>query len=50
MTFVIAHAGHWLVTIAYFIPVIGFMAWLAVAQLRARRQRERPDSDRRPPG
>ena len=36
--FVIAHAGHWLVTIAYFIPVIGFMAWLAVTQLKAKRK------------
>jgi hypothetical protein len=35
----IAHAGHWLVTIAYFIPVIGFMAWLAVTQLKERRKR-----------
>ncbi len=28
LMFVIAHAGHWLVTIAYFLPVIGFMGWL----------------------
>ena len=36
--FVIAHAGHWLVSIAYFIPVIGFMVWLAVTQLREKRK------------
>ena len=24
----IAHAGHWLTTIAYFIPVLGFLIWL----------------------
>ncbi len=40
MTFVIAHAGHWLVTIAYFIPVIGFMAWLGVTQLKERRKQK----------
>ena len=34
---VIAHAGHWLVSLAYFAPVIGFLVWLAVMQLRTRR-------------
>jgi hypothetical protein len=24
----IAHAGHWLTSIAYFLPVICFLAWL----------------------
>jgi len=42
MTLLIAHAGHWLVTVAYFVPVIGFMAWLAVTQWRARRRPKRP--------
>jgi hypothetical protein len=36
-----AHAGHWLTSIAYFVPVVGFMAWLAVTQLRERRPRRR---------
>jgi hypothetical protein len=36
-----AHAGHWLTSIAYFVPVVGFMAWLAVTQLRERRSRRR---------
>jgi hypothetical protein len=40
MMLVIAHVGHWAVTIAYFIPVVGFMAWLAVTQLRARRRQK----------
>jgi len=40
MMFVIAHAGHWLVTIAYFIPVIGFMAWLGVTQWKEKRKRQ----------
>jgi hypothetical protein len=30
MTLPIAHAGHWLTTIAYFLPVVGFLGWLAV--------------------
>ena len=40
MMFVVAHAGHWLVTVAYFIPVIGFMAWLAVTQVKERRRQK----------
>jgi hypothetical protein len=34
----IAHAGHWLVDIAYFLPVVVFLAWLLVTQLRERRR------------
>jgi len=32
----IAHAGHWFVGLAYFAPVIGFLIWLAVVQIRDR--------------
>jgi hypothetical protein len=41
MTPPIAHAGHWLTTIAYFLPVVAFLAWLAVTQIRERRGRDR---------
>jgi hypothetical protein len=34
----IAHAGHWLTSIAYFVPVLGFLAWLAITQYRERRK------------
>jgi hypothetical protein len=34
----IAHAGHWLVSAAYFVPVLGFLIWLGVAQVRDRRE------------
>jgi hypothetical protein len=34
----IAHAGHWLVGLAYFVPVLGFLVWLAVTQIRDRRE------------
>jgi hypothetical protein len=37
----IAHAGHWLTTIAYFVPVVVFLAWLVVTQVRDRRSRSR---------
>ena len=32
MTFV-AHAGHWLTTIAYFLPVVAFLAWLLITHI-----------------
>ena len=38
---VIAHAGHWLTTIAYFLPVVGFIGWLVVVQIKERRGRGR---------
>jgi hypothetical protein len=34
----IAHAGHWLVSVAYFVPVIGFLVWLLIVTVRNRRQ------------
>jgi hypothetical protein len=33
----LAHAGHWLVNIAYFVPVVVFIAWLVVTQIKERR-------------
>ena len=38
----IAHAGHWLTTIAYFVPVVVFLGWLVVTQVRDRRGRSGP--------
>jgi hypothetical protein len=35
----IAHTGHTLTTIAYFLPVVAFLIWLAVTQVRERRGR-----------
>jgi hypothetical protein len=35
---VIAHAGHWLTNIAYFMPVVAFLVWLLVTQIRERRR------------
>ena len=39
----IAHAGHWLTTIAYFVPVVVFLGWLVVTQVRDRRSRSVPE-------
>jgi hypothetical protein len=36
-----AHAGHTLTTIAYFLPVVAFLGWLVVTQIRDRRNRSR---------
>jgi hypothetical protein len=37
----IAHAGHTLTTIAYFLPVVAFLAWLVATQIRERRRSRR---------
>jgi hypothetical protein len=37
----LAHAGHTLTTIAYFVPVVAFIVWLLVTQIRERRSRSR---------
>jgi cytochrome c oxidase assembly factor CtaG len=36
---VLAHAGHTLTTIAYFVPVVAFLVWLVVVQIKDRRGR-----------
>jgi len=36
--FLFAHTGHVLTTIAYFIPVVAFLGWLIVTQIRERRR------------
>jgi hypothetical protein len=33
----LAHAGHFL-GIAYFVPVVAFLVWLGITQLRLRRE------------
>ena len=35
----IAHAGHWIESIVYLVPIIGFALWLGIATLRDRRKR-----------
>ena len=35
----IAHAGHWLVQVAYFAPVVGFLSWLGITTWKDRRRR-----------
>jgi hypothetical protein len=37
----IAHAAHWLNTLAYFSPVVGIAVWLIASQQRERRQARR---------
>ena len=40
-----AHTGHWLITTAYFVPVVGFLLWLVVTQVRERRGRGGGEAD-----
>ena len=37
MTLLVAHAGHWLVQVAYLLPVAGFLVWLAYTTIKERR-------------
>jgi len=43
-TMLFAHAGHTLTAIAYFLPVVAFLAWLLITQIRDRRDRSRTRS------
>ena len=40
----IAHAGHWITGIAYFVPVVAFLVWLGITQIRERRRDDRSSS------
>lgn len=35
----IAHGGHWAVTVSYVAPVVAFFVWLGFVTVRQRRQR-----------
>jgi hypothetical protein len=37
----IAHAGHWIESVVYLVPIIGFALWLGVATVRDRRRKKR---------
>jgi hypothetical protein len=39
----LAHAGHWLVNVAYFAPVVAFLVWLGGNELRERRSRRKAE-------
>jgi hypothetical protein len=38
ITLPIAHAGHWIESVVYLVPIIGFAVWLGVATVRDRRK------------
>lgn len=35
---ILAHAGHWLVSAAYFAPVLAFVIWLGWVTVKERRE------------
>lgn len=43
----LAHAGHWVVQAAYFLPVLGFLGWLGWTTLKDRRAARRERSENR---
>ena len=40
----LAHSSHWLIQLAYLLPVVAFVAWLCLSTWRARRSASRPAS------
>jgi hypothetical protein len=41
--FVFAHAGHWIESVVYLVPIIGFGTWLGITTIRDRRERRREE-------
>lgn len=35
--FPLAHAGHWLTGVAYFLPILFFAGWLAITNIKEHR-------------
>ena len=36
---VLAHTGHWIVSVVYAAPAVGILAWVTITTLRDRRRR-----------
>jgi hypothetical protein len=45
----LAHAADW-ISIVFFVPVLAFLGWLAITQLRARREAGREGVEAGPEG
>ncbi len=43
--FPLAHAGHWLESVVYLVPIVGFGLWLAYTTIQDRRRRRREGAD-----
>jgi hypothetical protein len=51
MSIPFAHAGHWLASLAYAVPVIVLVGWLGVTKVKeamARRRGRKPTTDASP--
>lgn len=45
MTLVLAHVSHWLESVVYLVPIVGFAVWLAITALKDRRRRRDESGD-----
>ena len=41
----LAHAGHWITSVVWFLPVVAFLIWLGITQLRMRLGERRRQSE-----
>ncbi len=41
---VLAHAGHWLIGVLQFVPVVAFIGWLVFVHVRDRRREAEEDA------
>ena len=41
----VAHAGHWLESVVYLVPIVGFALWLAITPIKDRRSRSGEGGD-----
>lgn len=39
----LAHGGHWIESVVYLVPIVGFALWLGIATVKDRRDRRRGD-------
>jgi hypothetical protein len=44
MSVPVAHAGHWLESVVYLVPIVGFALWLAFTTIKDRRSRRRGEA------
>ena len=45
MTLPLAHAGHWIESVVYLVPIVGFALWLGITTMKDKLARRRGEGD-----